>query len=147
MAFSQSFIEVDGCKVNLRRGGSGRPLLVRGIGAEYHTFGVNPTFSPPSIQIDTAPARHDNVVEIFNNEGAMATVNFSVPDEVKEQFNRVFARENKSSVVARLMMQAVEERRAQRERVRAVNALLKLRRTRKPLTLKQFNEARRAGRP
>ena len=27
MAFSQSFIEVDGCKVNLRRGGSGQPLL------------------------------------------------------------------------------------------------------------------------
>jgi hypothetical protein len=77
----------------------------------------------------------------------MATVNFSVPDEVKEQFNRVFARENKSSVVARLMMEAVEERRAQRERVRAVNALLKLRRTRKPFTIKQFNEARRAGRP
>ena len=77
----------------------------------------------------------------------MATVNYSVPDEVKEQFNRVFARENKSSVVARLMMQAVEERRAQRERIRAVNALLKLRRTRKPLTIKQFNEARRAGRP
>lgn len=27
MKFSQSFIEVDGCKVNLRRGGSGQPLL------------------------------------------------------------------------------------------------------------------------
>ena len=27
MAFSQSLIEVDGCKVNLRRGGSGQPLL------------------------------------------------------------------------------------------------------------------------
>jgi len=27
MAFSQSFIEVDGCKINLRRGGSGEPLL------------------------------------------------------------------------------------------------------------------------
>ncbi len=27
MAFSQRFIEVDGCKVNLRRGGSGEPLL------------------------------------------------------------------------------------------------------------------------
>ncbi|MGH8741038.1 MAG: alpha/beta fold hydrolase, partial [Burkholderiales bacterium] len=27
MKFNQSFIEVDGCKVNLRRGGSGRPLL------------------------------------------------------------------------------------------------------------------------
>ena len=44
----------------------------------------------------------------------MATVNFSVPEEVKQQFNRAFAGENKSSVVARLMMQAVEERRAQR---------------------------------
>lgn len=27
MAFSQRFIEVDGCRVNLRRGGSGEPLL------------------------------------------------------------------------------------------------------------------------
>ena len=77
----------------------------------------------------------------------MATVNFSVPDEVKELFNRVFARENKSSVIARLMMQAVEERRAQRTRARAVNALLRLRPTRKPMTMKQFAEARRAGRP
>ena len=50
----------------------------------------------------------------------MATVNFSVPDEVKEQFNRVLARENKSSIIARLMMQAVEERRLQKTRARAV---------------------------
>lgn len=77
----------------------------------------------------------------------MATVNFSVPDEVKEKFSSTFSRENKSAVIARLMMQAVEERRAQRERTRAVNALLKLRRTRKPLTIKEFNAARRAGRP
>lgn len=27
MTFSQSFIEVDGCRINLRRGGNGRPLL------------------------------------------------------------------------------------------------------------------------
>ena len=27
MAFSQRFIEVDGCRINLRRGGSGEPLL------------------------------------------------------------------------------------------------------------------------
>ena len=50
----------------------------------------------------------------------MATVNFGVPDEVKRQFNRAFARENKSQVVARLMMQAVEERRAPRARARVV---------------------------
>lgn len=77
----------------------------------------------------------------------MATVNFSVPEDVKEQFNRAFAGENKSRVVAHLMMQAVEERRAQRARARAVSVLLKLRRTRKPMTVKQFAEARRAGRP
>ncbi|MEK6591886.1 MAG: hypothetical protein AABZ67_02265 [Pseudomonadota bacterium] len=77
----------------------------------------------------------------------MATVSYSVPDKIKEQFNRTFARENKSSIIARLMMQAVEERRVYKERARAIDALLKLRRTRKPITTKQFNEARRAGRP
>lgn len=77
----------------------------------------------------------------------MANVSYRVPDEVKEQFNRTFARENKSSVIARLMMQAVEERRVQRERSRAVDVLLKLRRASKPITTKQFNEVRRAGRP
>lgn len=77
----------------------------------------------------------------------MATVNFSVPDEVKDKFNRAFARENKSSIIARLMMQAVEERRLQKDRARAINRLLELRRKRKPITMDEFNEARRAGRP
>jgi len=77
----------------------------------------------------------------------MTNVNFSVPDEVKEQFNRAFARENKSRVIARLMMQAVEERRLQRTRARAIDALLKLRRKRKPITVKQFRKARLVGRP
>lgn len=77
----------------------------------------------------------------------MATVNFSVPDEVKEKFNRAFAGENKSSVIARLMMQAVEERRLQKDRARAINRLLDLRRKSKPITMEEFNKARRAGRP
>lgn len=77
----------------------------------------------------------------------MATVNFSVPDEVKEQFNRAFARENKSSVVARLMMQAVEERRVQQARARAIDVLLKQRPSRKPVSSKQIRQARVAGRP
>lgn len=54
----------------------------------------------------------------------MATVSFSVPDELKERFNRAFARENKSRVIARLMMRAVEERNLQRTRARAIDALL-----------------------
>lgn len=77
----------------------------------------------------------------------MATVNFSVPDKVKDQFNRAFARENKSNIIARLMMQAVEERRLQKDRARAINRLLELRRKSKPITMEEFNEARRAGRP
>ncbi len=77
----------------------------------------------------------------------MATVNFSVPDEVKEQFNRVFARENKSSIVARLMMQAIEERRIQKERARAIDAILRRRRTRKPVANSEIHAARVAGRP
>ncbi len=35
----------------------------------------------------------------------MATVNFSVPTQVKESFNRAFEGENKSAIIARLMLQ------------------------------------------
>ena len=48
----------------------------------------------------------------------MATVNFSVPDEVKKAFDRAFKGRNKSAVIAELMRQAVEETRRQRERDR-----------------------------
>lgn len=43
----------------------------------------------------------------------MATMNFSVPDDVKESFNRTFANENKSAIVTRLLQEAVA--RAQRK--------------------------------
>lgn len=77
----------------------------------------------------------------------MATVNFSVPDDVKTKFNRAFARENKSNVIARLMLQAVEERRLQKQRAQAVSKLLELRRKRQPVTTAEVDKARRAGRP
>ncbi|MDN5936768.1 MAG: hypothetical protein L0H75_11465, partial [Nitrosospira sp.] len=37
----------------------------------------------------------------------MATVNYSVPDDVKEAFNRSFADHNKSAIIADLMRKAV----------------------------------------
>jgi len=77
----------------------------------------------------------------------VATVNFSVPDEVKDKFNRAFARENKSNIIARLMMQAVEERKLQRTRARAIDAILRRRRTQKPVSNSQIRAARVAGRP
>jgi hypothetical protein len=39
----------------------------------------------------------------------MATVNLSVPDHVKESFNRTFEGENKSAVIARLMQEAIDD--------------------------------------
>lgn len=40
----------------------------------------------------------------------MATMNFSIPDDVKDAFNETFATENKSAIVADLMRRAVEAR-------------------------------------
>lgn len=41
----------------------------------------------------------------------MATMNFSVPDDVKESFNQTFANENKSAIVTRLLQEAVAQAR------------------------------------
>lgn len=38
----------------------------------------------------------------------MGTVNFSIPDDVKDAFNAVFEGQNKSAIVTQLMREAVE---------------------------------------
>jgi hypothetical protein len=77
----------------------------------------------------------------------VATVNFSVPEEVKRIFNRAFAGANKSAVVAQLMRQAVEERRRQERRQHAIERLLQLRRRMKPVAESAIRGARVKGRP
>jgi len=77
----------------------------------------------------------------------MATVNFSVPDEVSAAFNDAFAGENKSAVIAGLMRHAVEERRRQQRRARAIDRLLALRQRAKPVRAADVRRARRRGRP
>jgi hypothetical protein len=77
----------------------------------------------------------------------MATVNFSVPDEVKEAFNRAFASENKSAVIARLMREAVEEVERQRQRQVAFRLLTERRKRRPSMTGGEIRKAREAGRP
>ena len=77
----------------------------------------------------------------------MATVNFSVPEEVKEAFQRTFARENRSAIIARLMQEAVEERLREQRRAAAIDAVLELRRRQAPASNAEIAEARRAGRP
>jgi hypothetical protein len=77
----------------------------------------------------------------------VATVNFSVPEDVKRTFNKAFAGVNKSAVVAQLMRQAVEERRRQTRRRRAIERLLQLRAMASPVTDKAIRAARVKGRP
>ena len=44
----------------------------------------------------------------------MTTVNFSVPDDVKQAFNAAFAGQNKSAVLTQLMRDAVQRVEEQR---------------------------------
>jgi len=77
----------------------------------------------------------------------MATMNFSVPADVKKAFDRVFARENKSAVLTDLMRQAVEERRRRRRQARAITALLALRKKARRVSDRVLRAARVHGRP
>ncbi|MEK6813703.1 MAG: hypothetical protein AABY65_03100 [Nitrospirota bacterium] len=77
----------------------------------------------------------------------MATVNFSVPDKIKEAFNKAFAGENKSAVLSRLMKEAVGERERRRRRVAAIAAVLAIRRTQRPVSEGRVRQVRVKGRP
>jgi hypothetical protein len=72
----------------------------------------------------------------------MATVNFSVPEEVKEAFNKAFAGHNKSAIIAELMMRAVEEAHTRKKRAKAIGRLLALRAKTPAITKEQFRAAR-----
>lgn len=59
----------------------------------------------------------------------MSTMNFSVPDRVKEEFNKYYANENKSAVLTRMLEEAIEEKRKQEQRAKAMDAILELRKS------------------
>jgi hypothetical protein len=77
----------------------------------------------------------------------MATVNFSVPDEVKAAFDKAFGDENKSSIIAELMRRAVRERQLQIRRERLFRQLSSARANRPSLTGEEVRRARVAERP
>lgn len=72
----------------------------------------------------------------------MATVNFSVPDKVKQLFNAAFAGRNKSAVVAELMLRAVEEQHARDARAKAIDRLIVRRATKSVVTDAKIRAAR-----
>jgi metal-responsive CopG/Arc/MetJ family transcriptional regulator len=99
------------------------------------------------LRIDFSTAIINNK-EFFNNTGGiMSTVNFSVPEDIKKRFNKVFAHHNKSHLIAELMKQAVEDYERQQRRAHAIDALLGLRSKQKPITEATIKKARQTGRP
>ena len=76
----------------------------------------------------------------------MATVNFSVPEDVNADFNETFTHQNKSAIIAELMREAVERARS-RQRSRDAIANIRARRDDAPvLTESDFSRAREQGR-
>jgi Arc/MetJ family transcription regulator len=76
----------------------------------------------------------------------MATVNFSVPDEVKADFDKAFGDQNKSSIVADLMRRAVRERELQIRRSRVFRQLSSARASRPSFSSEEIRKARAADR-
>ena len=58
----------------------------------------------------------------------MATVNFSVPEDVKTAFNETFKGRNKSAIIAELMREAVERVRRRQKGQEAIERILHRRR-------------------
>jgi hypothetical protein len=77
----------------------------------------------------------------------MATVNFSVPQEIKQVFNETFQNDNKSAIIAGLMLEAVERARSRQRSEQAYQRIVKRRLSRPPVTEAQIRAARQAGRP
>ena len=76
----------------------------------------------------------------------VATVNFSVPDDVKEAFNEAFDGRNKSAVIADLMREAVERVRSGQRSREAIGRILERRRGRPVLSDEEVRVARLDGR-
>ena len=77
----------------------------------------------------------------------MATVNFSVPDEVRKAFNKAFARQNKSAVIAGLMRDAVQRKERLKARREALRRIAARRHARDAVGERTIRHAREKGRP
>ncbi len=84
----------------------------------------------------------------------MATVNFSVPDEISARLSRAFKGRNKSAILSRLMEQAVEQEELRKRRIKAIDQLLALRASattgaagKRTASDAEISKARKRGRP
>ena len=77
----------------------------------------------------------------------MATVNFSVPEDVKNAFNETFKNRNKSAVIADLMREAVQRERESHESRLAIRRILGRRRAAPVVSDDEIRRSRSEGRP
>lgn len=77
----------------------------------------------------------------------MATVNFSIPEDVKAAFDKTFAGQNKSAVLTELMRRAVQESQQRKQRLQLFRQLAQGRAQRATMSRTQREAARDAGRP
>ena len=77
----------------------------------------------------------------------MATVNFSVPDDIKAEFDKVFGGQNKSAVIAGLMRRAVAEVKRRKRREDIFRRLTQRRTERPSMSDAQIRASRTIGRP
>ena len=76
----------------------------------------------------------------------MATVNFSVPEAVKQAFNETFKNHNKSAIIADLMSEAVERAQCQQRHRTAIERILERRKHAPSMTDEELRTAREEGR-
>ena len=77
----------------------------------------------------------------------MASVKFSVPDDVKAAFDRTFAGQNRSAILTELMRRAVREQALQKRREQLFRRLTSARSSRSRVTAEDIRNERGAGRP
>ncbi|MEX2569760.1 MAG: hypothetical protein WD737_00540 [Gemmatimonadota bacterium] len=76
----------------------------------------------------------------------MATMNFSVPDDVKRAFNEKFGDRNKSAIIAGLMVRAIEEEEGRERRAQAIRRLAGRRSMRPEISDRQIRTVRETQR-
>jgi predicted Zn-dependent peptidase len=59
----------------------------------------------------------------------MSTLSFSIPDRIKEEFNKYYANENKSAVLTGFLEEAIEDKKKQEQRSKAIEAILEFRKS------------------
>jgi hypothetical protein len=68
----------------------------------------------------------------------MATMNFSIPDDVKERFNQAFVDANKSAIVTQLLEEAIERAEQKRRSDLAVKTILSIRKSNASISTKKI---------